>query len=131
MTKKILVVDDDPAALRLVQYTLQQEGYDVITASNGLEGLRKAVSESPDLLVLDVMLPGIDGFEIATRLRAQEATTRMPILMMSAKAREVDKATGLKVGADDYIIKPADPAVISQRIAELLARKTGGPPPSR
>lgn len=123
----MLVVDDDPAALRLMQYTLQQEGYEVITASNGLEGLRKAGSEAPDLLVLDVMLPGIDGFELATRLRAQPATARMPIIMMSAKARDVDKATGLKVGADDFITKPADPADVSRRIAGLLARKAGPP----
>lgn len=130
MGKRILVVDDDPAALRLVQYTLQREGYEVITASNGLEGLRRAVSESPDLLVLDVMLPGIDGFEIATRLRSQPATAGLPILMMSAKARDMDRATGLKAGADDYLTKPAAPADISRKVAELLARKTA-PPPDR
>jgi two-component system alkaline phosphatase synthesis response regulator PhoP len=128
MARKILVVDDDPAALRLVQYTLQQEGYEVITASNGLDGLRKANSEAPDLLVLDVMLPGIDGFEVASRLRAQPSTAGIPIIMVSAKAREMDRATGLKVGADDYVTKPADPAEISRRVAGLLARK--GIPPS-
>jgi two-component system alkaline phosphatase synthesis response regulator PhoP len=128
MSRKILVVDDDPAALRLVQYTLQQEGYEVITASNGLDGLRKANSEAPDLLVLDVMLPGIDGFEVASRLRAQPSTAGIPIIMVSAKAREMDRATGLKVGADDYVTKPADPAEISRRVAGLLARK--GIPPS-
>ncbi|MCX8126601.1 MAG: response regulator [Dehalococcoidia bacterium] len=127
MAKKILVVEDDPAALRLVQYTLQREGYEVITASNGLEGLKKATGESPDLLVLDVMLPGIDGFEIASRLRAQPATAGMPILMMSAKAREVDRATGLKAGADDYVTKPVAPAEISRKVAELLARKSVPP----
>ncbi|MCX8126033.1 MAG: response regulator [Dehalococcoidia bacterium] len=130
MAKKVLVVDDDLAALRLVQYTLEREGYTVITASNGIEGLRKATSESPDLLILDVMLPGIDGFEIASRLRAQPDTARLPILMMSAKARDMDRATGLKVGADDYLIKPAAPSEISRRVAALLARKPA-PPPER
>ena len=125
MAKKILVVDDDPAALRLVQYILQREGYEVITASNGLEGLRKATGESPDLIVLDIMLPGIDGFEIASRLRGQPSTSRTPIIMMSAKARDIDKATGLKVGADDYITKPADPSDVAKRVAALLARRQG------
>jgi two-component system alkaline phosphatase synthesis response regulator PhoP len=125
VAKKILVVDDDPAALRLVQYILQREGYEVITASNGLEGLRKATGESPDLIVLDIMLPGIDGFEIASRLRGQPSTSRTPIIMMSAKARDIDKATGLKVGADDYITKPADPSDVAKRVAALLARRQG------
>jgi len=128
VTKRILVVDDDPAALRLVQYTLQQDGYEVITASNGLDGLRKASSEAPDVVVLDVMLPGIDGLEVASRLRAQPSTAGIPIIMVSAKAREIDRAAGLKVGADDYVTKPADPAEISRRVAQLLARKAISPP---
>ena len=106
MDKKILVIEDDPATLRLIRYTLEGEGYQVLTASNGLEGLRKAREEDPDLIVLDVMLPGIDGFEICHRLRAEPQTAQLPILMLSAKAREIDKATGLKVGADDYLTKP-------------------------
>jgi len=122
--KKILVIEDDPSALRFIEYTLQQEGYQVLVATNGLAGLRKAQNEEPDLVVLDIMLPGIDGFEICHRLRAEPQTAQLPILMLSAKAQEIDKATGLKIGADDYLTKPADPSEIISRIASLLARKT-------
>jgi len=123
MNEKILVVEDDPGALRLAQYVLQYEGYEVLTATNGLVGLKKAQTEQPDLVVLDVMLPGIDGFEICHRLRANPQTAQLPILMLSAKAQAVDKATGLKVGADDYLTKPADAAEIVRRVKKLLAEK--------
>ena len=122
MNKKILVIEDDPIALRLIRYTLEHEGYRVATAPNGLEGIRKAQEEEPDLLILDIMLPGIDGFEICHRLRAEHQTAHLPILMLSAKAQEIDKATGMKVGADDYLIKPANPSVIVSRVANLLAQ---------
>jgi len=122
--KKILVIEDDPATSRLVDYTLRHEGYQVSKASNGLEGIRKVHEEKPDLLILDVMLPGMDGFEICHRLRSEPATAQLPILMFSAKAQEIDKNTGLKVGADDYLSKPADPSEIVKRVAILLARKT-------
>jgi len=123
MNKKILVIEDDPSALRFIEYTLEQEGYQVLAATNGLAGIRKAKNEEPDLIVLDIMLPGIDGFEICHRLRAEPQTAQLPILMLSAKAQEIDKATGLKVGADDYITKPADPSEIVSRVETLLARK--------
>ena len=98
MDKKILVIEDDPATLRLVDYSLRHEGYQVLKASNGLEGIRKVQEEKPDLLILDVMLPGMDGFEICHRLRSEPATAQLPILMLSAKAQEIDKDTGLKGG---------------------------------
>jgi len=123
MDKKILVTEDDPASLRLMVYTLQHEGYEVVTAANGLDGLRKALKEKPDLIILDVMLPGIDGFEICHRLRNEPQTAQLPILMLSAKAQEIDKATGLKVGADYYLTKPANPSEIVSRVETLLARK--------
>ena len=123
MNEKILVVEDDPSALRLVQYTLEHEGYQVLTATNGLVGLKKAQSEEPDLIILDVMLPGMDGFEICHRLRGEPQTAGLPILMLSAKAQEADKTTGIKVGADDYLPKPADPAEIILRVGKLLAQK--------
>jgi len=123
MEKKILVIEDDPATSRLVDYSLRHEGYQVITASNGLEGVRKALSESPDLVILDVMLPGMDGFEICHRLRSEPTTAHLPILMFSAKAQEIDKDTGIKVGADDYLTKPAAPAEIVSRVEKLLAKK--------
>jgi two-component system alkaline phosphatase synthesis response regulator PhoP len=128
MVKKILVVEDDPATSRLVDYSLRHEGYDVITAFNGLEGLRKAQKEGPDLVILDVMLPGLDGFEICHRLRAEPATAQLPILMFSAKAQEADKDTGLKVGADDYLAKPAAPAEIVKKVGALLEQKKNAAP---
>jgi two-component system alkaline phosphatase synthesis response regulator PhoP len=123
MAKKILVIEDDPAISRLVDYTLRHEGYEVVTAANGLEGIRKAHNEAPDLVILDVMLPGMDGFEICHQLRSEPDTASILILMFSAKAQEIDKNTGLKVGADDYLPKPAAPAEIVGRVAKLLAKK--------
>jgi two-component system alkaline phosphatase synthesis response regulator PhoP len=128
MGKRILVVEDDPSAIRLVSFTLEQEGYEVLTASNGLEGLRRAREDKPDLLVLDVMLPGLDGFEVCRRLRADAETAKLPVLMLSAKAQEIDKTTGLKMGADDYLAKPADPAEIVARVSNLLQRNGSGGP---
>ena len=135
MAKKILLIEDDPSAARLVGYALEREGYQVVLAPNGVEGLRKAQEEDPDLLILDVMLPGLDGFEVCHRLRAEARTAHLPILMLSAKAQEVDKDTGIKLGADQYLVKPADPADILARVESLLAgdrpteggiSKTGG-----
>ena len=123
MDEKILVIEDDPATSRLVDYSLRHEGYQVIKASNGLEGIRKAHDESPDLIILDVMLPGMDGFEICHRLRADPRTADLPILMFSAKAQEIDRDTGRQVGADDYLSKPAAPAEIINRVGNLLSQK--------
>ncbi len=123
MDKKILIIEDDPIASRLVDYSLRREGYQVITASNGVTGMRRVTEEKPDLIILDVMLPGMDGFEICHRLRSNPSTTVLPILMCSAKAHEIDRNTGVKVGADDYLAKPADPSEILSRVARLLARK--------
>ena len=122
MSKRILVIEDDPASLRLMQYILEHKGYEVLTAVNGLDGLKKARSEEPDLVILDVMLPGMDGFDICYHLRAEPQTAKLPILMLSAKAREVDRDTGLKVGADYYITKPVDPAEIISNVEALLAQ---------
>ena len=124
MAKKILVVEDDPASSRLISYTLERAGYQVLTAPNGLEGLGKAQEEEPDLVILDVMLPGLDGFQVCRRLRAESRTRHLPILMLSAKAQEIDKATGLKVGADDYLTKPADPSELVARVQNLLAQES-------
>lgn len=123
MNRKILVVEDDPSALRLVEYTLEQEDYQVITASDGLEGVRKARDEHPDLIILDILLPGLDGYEVCQQLRKESETAKLPILMLSAKAREIDKDTGLKIGAGDYLSKPADPSTIVAKVRALLAGK--------
>ncbi len=122
MSKRILVIEDDPASLRLMQYILEHKGYEVLTAVNGLDGLKKARSEEPDLVIMDVMLPGMDGFDICYHLRAEAQTVTLPILMLSAKAREVDRDTGLKAGAYYYIIKPVDPAEIISKVEALLAQ---------
>lgn len=125
MTKKVLIIEDDPATLRLVDYSLKQEGYQVVTASNGLDGIRKAIGLSPDLIILDVMLPGMDGFEICYRLKSEQTTANIPIMMFSAKAQEIDKGTGMKVGADDYLTKPSAPADIVSHVQKLMAKKKG------
>lgn len=127
MTRKILVIEDDPSALGFATYALQQEGYQVLTAANGVEGLKRAQEEEPDLLVLDVMLPGMDGFELCHRLRNAPATARLPILMLSVKGRESDRNTGLTVGADQYLTKPIDPAELVASVGRLLEDKGAAP----
>ena len=117
---KILVIEDDPGASRLASYALEFEGYKVITAMNGLDGLKKAQNDGPDLIILDVMLPGIDGFEICRRLRTDEKYKDIPIIMLSAKVQESDKATGLKVGANEYLTKPIDPHDLITHVKNLL-----------
>ena len=124
MNKRILVIEDDVNALRLLEYTLEQGGYQVLTATNGLEGLKKAQDEHPDLIILDIMLPGLDGYEICHRLRQKSENVTLPILMLSAKARQDDRNIGLRMGADDYLTKPADPSVIVTKVEALLAGKS-------
>jgi len=123
MAKRILLIEDDPSVLRAISYMLEKEGYDVLTAMNGLVGLRKAKEENPDLLVLDVMLPGIDGFEVCHRLRTESQTAQLPILMLSAKGQAADRSTGLQVGADEYLTKPVERSVLLSKIEALLAAK--------
>ena len=123
MAAKILVVDDDPNVQRLLQYTLKQEGYDVVTASDGTEGFRLWDTESPDLILLDVMLPKLDGYQVATKIRAEEGPGRhVPIIMLTAEREVEQKVRGLRAGADDYLIKPFHPAELIARIKSLLAR---------
>jgi DNA-binding response OmpR family regulator len=128
MANKILIIEDDPAVSRLVEFTLRHAGYEVVIASDGLEGIIKAYSEAPDLVILDVMLPGMDGFEICHCLKSKPSTTSLLVLMFSARAQEIDKNTGLKAGADDYLTKPAAPVEIVSRVAMLLAKKDGNSP---
>jgi len=123
MAHKVLVIEDDPSAARFVSYVLEQEGYEVATAQNGVEGLKRAKEDRPDLVVLDVMLSGLDGFELCHRLRADPQTKDLPVLMLSGKTRDTDRATGLKVGADEYVTKPADPADLVRRVETLLTRR--------
>jgi DNA-binding response OmpR family regulator len=124
MAKRILVIEDYLSTARFLTYTLEQEGFQTSVARNGIEGLRKAQEEKPDLIILDVMLPGLDGFELCRRLRADEKTAKLPVLMLSAKVQEVDKTTGLKMGADMYMSKPALPEKIVAAVKSTLNKTT-------
>ncbi|WP_285765634.1 response regulator transcription factor [Peribacillus sp. SI8-4] len=120
MSKKILVVDDEQSIVTLLQYNLEQAGYTVITALDGEEGLQAAVDVRPDLVVLDLMLPKMDGLEVCKQLRQQKINT--PILMLTAKDDEFDKVLGLELGADDYLTKPFSPREVVARIKAILRR---------
>src|SRR5437667_9880661 len=120
---KILVVDDEPDAVELVEFNLKSAGYEVITAADGSEALKKARSHSPDLIVLDLMLPEVDGLEVCKILRRDPATAGIPILMLTAKAAEIDRVLGLELGADDYVTKPFSPRELVLRIKGLLRRR--------
>ncbi|MDH4142175.1 MAG: response regulator [Chloroflexota bacterium] len=123
MAAKILVVDDDPNVQRLLQYTLKQEGYDVVIAADGAEGFRLWGDELPDLILLDVMLPKLDGYQVASKIRGEEASSsHVPIIMLTAEREVEQKVRGLRAGADDYLIKPFHPAELLARIKSLLAR---------
>ena len=119
---KILVVDDEPDAIELITFNLQSAGFQVVTAEDGAAALRKARSAAPDLIVLDLMLPEIDGLEVCKLLRRDPATAAIPILMLTAKASEVDRILGLELGADDYVTKPFSPRELVLRIRKLLER---------
>ena len=122
MAETILVVDDDPDIARFVEVNLRSAGYDVAVAADGEEALEKAGELRPDLVLLDVMMPRIDGFEVAQRLRKNPQTANTSIIMLTAKALSADKVTGLQSGADDYIIKPFDPIELLARVKGTLRR---------
>ncbi len=121
-SKKILIVEDERDILHLVKHYLEKEGYRVSTAATGAEGLTLAKSDHPDLLVLDLMLPGMDGLEVCKRLRADQPTASLPIIMLTAKAEESDTVIGLELGADDYVTKPFSPKALVARVKALLRR---------
>jgi DNA-binding response OmpR family regulator len=123
MAAKILLVEDKLSALKFAQHALEAKGYEVVTACNGLEGLEKAQKEDIDLLILDIMLPGIDGFELCHRLRAKESKAKLPVLMLTAKPLSSDREAGLKVGANEYLTKPVEPSELLASIERLLAAK--------
>ena len=122
MPETVLVVDDDPDIARFVEVNLRSAGYDVAVAADGMEALEKAGELRPDLVLLDVMMPRIDGFEVAQRLRKNPHTANASIIMLTAKALSADKVTGLQAGADDYIIKPFDPIELLARVKGTLRR---------
>jgi len=119
----ILVVDDEPETLELVEIHLRQAGFEVIGAEDGAAALQKARARLPDLIVLDLMLPEVDGLEVCKLLRRDPATASIPILMLTARASEVDRVLGLELGADDYVTKPFSPRELVLRVRKLLERR--------
>jgi two-component system, OmpR family, alkaline phosphatase synthesis response regulator PhoP len=120
MMNRVLVVDDEPSIVTLLKYNLEQAGFEVITAADGLQGKQLAETMSPDIIVLDLMLPKMDGIEVCKQLRQQKIMT--PILMLTAKDDEFDKILGLELGADDYMIKPFSPREVIARVKAILRR---------
>ena len=118
----ILLVEDEPDLLELLGYNLRREGYDVRTAATGEEGLKLAMADPPDLVLLDLMLPRMDGLEVCRTLKSREATRDVPVIMLTAKGEESDVVRGLEMGADDYVAKPFSPRVLLARIAAVLRR---------
>ncbi len=120
---KILVVDDEPDALELIDFNLKNAGYKVITAATGTEAIQRARFHAPSLILLDVMLPEVDGMEVCKILRRDETTSGIPIIMLTAKAAEIDRVLGLELGADDYLTKPFSPRELVLRVKNLLRRR--------
>jgi len=123
MKQKILVVDDEPDAVELIDFNLKSAGFDVITAEDGAAALKKARATMPDLILLDLMLPEVDGTEVCKILRRDSATSSIPIIMLTAKATELDRVLGLELGADDYVTKPFSPRELVLRVKNLLNRR--------
>lgn len=126
---KILVVDDEKDIADLVCYNLEREGFSTIKAFDGEEALRKVRLEKPDLLILDLMLPGVSGLDVCKMIRSNPETSSLPIIMLTAKADEVDKVIGLEIGADDYITKPFSVKELMARVRSLLRRIQDGKKP--
>jgi len=119
----ILVIEDDDDILELIRYNLNKEGFNVSGVGSGEEGVSQARANPPDLIILDLMLPGIDGFEVCRELRGDPKTAHIPLIMLTARGEEADIVSGLELGADDYIIKPFSPRVLLARIRTVLRRK--------
>lgn len=118
--KTILVVDDEPSIGRVVQFKLQQEGFRVAVATDGLEGLAKVKEEKPDLILLDLMMPGMDGFEVCRRLRASPETAATPVIILTARGQETDRIKGAELGVLDFYTKPFSPQKLLERVREVF-----------
>jgi two-component system alkaline phosphatase synthesis response regulator PhoP len=117
---KILVVDDEVYILHILDFSLGAEGFEVISANNGEMAIEKAKHEQPDLIVLDIMMPVLDGYETCRRLKRESETKDIPVILLTAKGRDVDKRLGFEVGAVDYIVKPFSPSRLIERIEQIL-----------
>lgn len=122
INQRILVIEDDTNIQELIKYNLEKNGYRVIVADNGVDGLKEAIANIPDLILLDIMLPGLDGLEVCKRLRMEKFTRKVPIFMLTAKSEELDKILGLELGADDYITKPFSIKELIARIRAVMRR---------
>jgi len=122
MAYKILVVDDEPTIVRLMEFILARQGHQMLVATNGEDALEKVRAEKPDLILLDIMMPRIDGYEVARTLRADADTAALPIIMLSAKAQEEDIQKGRDVGVDQYITKPFSPEHLVHAVSDMLQR---------
>jgi two-component system, OmpR family, phosphate regulon response regulator PhoB len=120
----VLVVDDDPIVRALVGYTL--EAYDVRLAASGPEAMARVAAEQPDLVVLDLMMPGLSGLQVLESWRADVETSRLPVILLTARAQESDVDRGFELGADDYVVKPFSPLELERRVAAVLARRSRG-----
>jgi two-component system phosphate regulon response regulator PhoB len=120
--ERVLIVDDDPDIQKLVSYNLTQAGYQVTTAATGLAALNAVQDQPPDLIILDIMLPDLDGLEVCRRVRRQEKTRRIPIIMLTARTQEVDRVVGFELGADDYVMKPFSPRELVLRVKSIFRR---------
>jgi two-component system, OmpR family, alkaline phosphatase synthesis response regulator PhoP len=125
--ERILIVEDEEEIRELVRYNLERQGYQVAAAASGEEAMRTVRQESPDLIVLDLMLPAMDGWEVCKQLKRDPATQAIPVVMLTAKSEESDMVTGLELGADDYIAKPFSPRILTARIRAVLRRKNAPP----
>jgi two-component system alkaline phosphatase synthesis response regulator PhoP len=121
MPKRILIVDDEPDIIRILKYNLEKEGFEVLVANDGIKALERA-EEHPDVIVLDVMMPKMDGWEVVRRLKRNERTADIPVIFLTAKASETDEVIGLELGADDYVVKPISPRKLVARINSRLRR---------
>ncbi len=121
---RILVVDDEIYIVHILDFSLGMEGYEVLTALDGEQALEKARAQHPDLVVLDIMMPKLDGYETCKMLKADPATREIPVILLSAKGRNVDQKIGFEVGADDYITKPFSPRKLVERINALLGQSS-------
>jgi pilus assembly protein CpaE len=130
MAERILIVDDDVDSLKLIGLMLQRQGYDIVVANNGQQALSRAHSDQPELIILDIMMPDMDGYEVCRRLRHDPATQAIPIIMFTAKTMVDDKVAGFEAGADDYLTKPTHPAELASRVKAVLARSAAQRRPS-
>lgn len=121
----VLVVEDEPIILRLLQVNLRLQGFEVVACSNGEDALRRAEERPPDVVVLDIVLPGIDGFEVCRRLRASAATADVPVLMVTAQAQAEDRERGYALGVHGYVTKPFEPAELVVLVRQALAGRAG------